>query len=131
MLLRIARILLADVYWTDEREEMYHVVGGHERDIMKRPETPPVPDELHAVMRLALVCGRIEQAWGESFYSIARRICQPDQTFMDIQEELVYLTLMACIGHGIGPGDSSCEWPSELEEAPIQIENPMQWQLDE
>ena len=126
MLLRVARILLADVYWDEDREGEY---DGYERQLMERPETPQVPDELDAVMRLSHICGRIEQAWGESFYSIAERITSSVQIREEIQENLVYYALMACIGHGIGPCDVEC-FPEELSNAPIHIENPMYHQLD-
>ena len=151
LLLRVARILLADLYWDDDLESDYIAACQakpkqfpYVKELMDRPETPQIQDEIDALIRMAGICGRIEQAWGESFYSVTRRILgydRPNYTssrafpetqgaFDELQEELVYLTFMACIGHGIGPaGDSSCQWPEELDEAPIHIENPMLFQL--
>lgn len=129
MLLRIARILLADVYWDDERESDYE---GNVRELMDRPETPQIPDELDAVMSLSHICGRIEQAWGISFYMVAWQMVgndAPPDVLKKKQEDLVYYALMACIGHGVGPNDDP-KFPSELAGAPIHIENPMFDQLD-
>jgi hypothetical protein len=129
LLLRVARILLADIYWDDDREREY---DGSERELMKRPETPQIQDEIDALIRMAHICGRIEQAWGESFYSLARRLCPPDQTQEDVQEDLVYYTIMACIGHGIGPSECSRidRFDEDMDQAPIHIDsNPMLFQL--
>jgi hypothetical protein len=137
MLLRVARILLADIYWDDEQESLYHDTCAMNdrpviRDLMDRPETPQVSDEVDALIRMAGICGRIEQAWGESFYSVARRIHETERantkTQEELQEDLVYYALMAAIGHGVGPCDVE-GFPPELEASPINIENPMLFQL--
>ena len=87
------------------------------------------------MMRLMHICGRIEQSWGRSFFDVARSmfpdLCRdrPSEAFTDKLQSLVYRTIMACIGHGIGPDDDG-GFPDELLTSPIQIENPMQDQLD-
>jgi len=133
MLLTVARILLADIYWDEDRSNEYHRASKKsfwEQDLMKRPETPQIPDETDALIRMAALTGRIEQAWGESFYSVARRICPDDQIQLEVHEDLLYYTCMACIGRGIGPEDMAiAKFPEELDGAPIHIENPMLFQL--
>jgi hypothetical protein len=130
MLLAIARLLLADLYWDDENEALYRAGGGQEKCLEKRPETPEVPDETDALIRMAALTGRIEQAWGESFYSIARRICPPDVVPQSVHSDLMYHTIMGCIGHGINAADMEiAQFPEELDTAPIRIENPMLFQL--
>jgi len=133
LLLRVARCLLADIYWDDDQETQYRAdckVRSEPwiRELMKRPETPQVPDETDALIRMAHICGRIEQAWGESFYSVARRICKHDEVKEEVQEDLVYYALMAAMGHGVGPQDVD-GFPEELDASPINIENPMLYQL--
>lgn len=130
MLLNVARVLLADVFWDEDREGEYE---GNVRDIMDRPETPQVPDELDALMKMSHICGRIEQAWGESFYSVARRVLgsdEPKPKFEKALEDLVYYTIMACIGHGIGPDEIDGFAETGNDPAPIHIENPLDHQLD-
>jgi len=135
MLLRVARILLADLYWDEDQEGEYraksHTEEPFHAEIMNRPETPQIPDVTDAIIRMAHICGRIEQAWGESFYSVARRLTPPDQIADQVQEDIVYYTIMACIGHGI---DANCidridRFDDNLDPSPIRIENPMLFQL--
>ena len=135
-LLPVAWWLLLDVYWDDEREGEYRDTcterGDHwEQNLVDRPVSPKVPDELDALMGLSHICGRIEQSWGRSFFDVARQM-YPKHTGNGLQERLqnlVYRTIMACIGHGIGPNDDG-GFPYSLLTSPIQIENPMQYQLD-
>lgn len=146
-LLPVAWWLLLDVYWDDDREGKYRetcIERGDtwERNLVDRLVSPAVPDELGALMRLSHVCGRIEQSWGRSFFDVARDMYPAyhpganTQTgmFTEKLQTLIYLTIMACIGHGIGPDDENgaCNrpFPDELLTSPIQIENPMQNQLD-
>jgi len=132
MLLRVARILLADLYWDEDQEGEYraksHTEEPFHAEIMNRPETPQIPDETDAIIRMAHICGRIEQAWGESFYSLAQRICKQHEVAEQVQENLVYCACMAAIGHGVGPQDVD-GFPKELDPSPIRIENPMLFQL--
>lgn len=135
-LLHVARLLLADIYWNDEREGDYLTACALKpkkfpfvRELMKRPETPQVADELDALMKLSHICGRIEQSWGTSFYDVSRRMVKPDQVREKVQQTLIYRTIMACIGHGISAADSG-DFPDDLDPSPIIIENPMQYQLD-
>ena len=134
-LLTVARTLLSDVYWDEEREGEYRDDCRErgfavEREIMKRSQTPQVPDETVALIKMAHICGRIEQAWGESFFSIARRICPPQRIQEKLLEDLIYYTLMSCIGHGIGPDEVAGFSDTGLSSSPIRIENPMQYQLE-
>jgi len=137
-LLSVAWWLLLDIYWDDEMEAEYRKTctdrgDKWEHNLVDRPVSPAVPDELDALMKLSYICGRIEQAWGESFYSVSRRMVNPDQQAHlnkeELMQTLIYRTIMACIGHGTGPNDDG-NFPGELLTSPISFENPMQYQLD-
>jgi hypothetical protein len=148
LLSEVARTLWCDVYWTDEREGEYGQTHGalHVRELTERPETPDVPNLDDALFKLFHAVGRIEQAWGKSFYQVAcDMVCSghpsdldslanladkcdldnPHGPFRQRLEMLVYRTMMACIGHGIGPDDDG-DFPDELDAAPIDMENPLQ-----
>lgn len=133
LLTEVARYLWCDVYWNEEREGEYRQVVGcqFEPELACRPQTPDVPDLDDALFNLFHACGRIEQAWGKSFYQVACEMYvgegQPDLDgpFCEKLELLVYKTLMACIGHGISGADDD-NWPEGLDDAPIHIENPLQ-----
>ena len=140
LLSEVARILWCDVYWTDEREEEYRQTHGAlwVQDITCRPETPDVPVLDVALFSLFYSVGRIEQAWGRSFWSVAAEMYSEvyadrgdnPERFRGKLEELVYRTIMACIGHGIDASDDCEGWPEELDLAPISIENPLQDQVE-
>lgn len=129
LLLRVARSLLADIY-------------SHVKELMAHPETPQIPDEADALIRMAHICGRIEQVWRRSFYDVACEMYPAyapgfdtaTNGFSEKFETLVYRTIMSCIGHGIGPDDENgaCNnsFPGNLSPRPINIENPMFSQLE-
>ena len=134
----IARTLWCDVWWTDEREAEYRQQAGcqWQQQLLSRTETPDIPDLDDALFKLFHAVGRIEQAWGRSFYAVARDMYPEVYTvtlvngepFQEKLEMLVYRTLMACIGHGIGPDDDG-DFPEDLDASPIDIENPLQEQV--
>lgn len=135
MLLPVAWWLLLDIYWNDDREGEYrHTCTERgdkwEQKLADRPVSPKIPDEIDALIKLSHICGRIEQAWGKSFYSVSKSMVKPDQIREELMQTLIYRTITACIGHSLLGPDDDGGFPDYLLTSPINLENPMQDQLD-
>ena len=124
VLKQVAWWLWLDAWWNEERENKYcdhcEVIGKQwEQRLTNRPETPPIPDEDAAINVLRKMVDCIEYEWERGFVDVAF-----DMEDVCNLADLVYQTLMACMGHGIGPDDDG-GFPSDLEEAPICFDNPL------
>ena len=100
-------------YWTGETEADYRrehsgkseMLGGFVEDLLQRPESPALPDEEDALIRMAYSCGRIEQAWGKSIFDTFRNkypalyYNHRDRGHNEFREKLtdfIYLVFTAC-----------------------------------
>jgi hypothetical protein len=115
----VARSLWILAYWSDERHRAFTERAGRSPiaafgQQMEGWPVPPVPMDLVADVS-GLLTG-VERAWGRSVEQVAEEMgTEP--------ESLAYRTLMACIGHGIGPDDDGT-FPDGLDPSPMTLDDP-------
>jgi hypothetical protein len=114
-----ARSLWLLSYWDDDRMRAYREVTGRSpiQTYGQQMESWPAPPVDHGVVfQVKRLVERIQVAWGWTFTDVAARMGEP-------LHRVMYYTVMACIGHGVGPNDDG-KFPEGLDESPVRAEDP-------